>query len=112
MALPTYSINGSITFYGVQSEWQRVAKRRNANGSVTWQNYAMNTWLIAQMEVSTFLSLQALSGHRLTSLATNDIEDVNTGITYISAEIVEVVNAAQIGRRATSVRCVMRVDIT
>jgi hypothetical protein len=111
MAIPSYSVN-SIPLYGVQSSWERVIKRRNADGSATYQPYAMNILSVAQMEMDTFLSLQSLSGARLTSLATNTIDDANVGVVYTSAEIVEAVNVAQIGRRATSVRIVMRVDVS
>ena len=110
MAIPAYSINGT-TFYGVNSEWQRVMKRRGPDG-ITYQPYAMNILSIPQMEMATFLILQALSGQRLASLGTNDIDDVGTGITYTSAEIVEAVNTAQIGRRATGCRLSVRVDVS
>ena len=110
MAIPTYSVNG-ITLYGVTSSWERVIKRRTPAG-ITFQPYAMNNLSISQMEISTFLILQALSGRRLSSLGTNDIDDVGTGITYTSAEIVEAVNTAQIGRRATGCRISIRVDVS
>ncbi len=112
MATPTFVINGTITAYGVKAEWQRVPKRQNSDGTVTWQNYAMHTWDVPQMEMDTYLSLLALSGHRLTSLATTDLNDRNNGASYASAEIVEVINTQQIGRRATSCQVTFRVDIT
>lgn len=110
MAIPTYSINGT-TLHGVVSSWERVIKRRGPDG-ITYQPYAMNILSVSQMEMSTFLTLQALSGQRLTSLGTNDIEDTNVGITYSSAEIVEAVNTAQVGRRATGCRLSIRVDVS
>ncbi len=110
MAIPVYSINGT-TLYGVQSSWERVIKRRGPDG-ITYQPYAMNILSIPQMAMATFLVLQALSGQRLTSLGTNDIDDVGVGITYTSAEIVEAVNTQQIGRRATGCRLSVRVDIS
>lgn len=112
MATPTFVINSTITFYGVKAEWQRVPKRKNSDGSIDWQPYAMHTWDVLQMEMDTFLDLQALSGARLTSLATTDIEDRNNGATYTAAEIVEMVNTSQVGRRATSCRCVFKVDVS
>jgi hypothetical protein len=112
VATPTFVINSSITFFGVKAEWQRVIKRKNADGSITYQPYALHTWTIPQMEMATFLSLQALSGHRLTSLETSDIDDRNNGATYTNAEIVEMVNTSQVGRRATGCRVVFRVDVS
>jgi hypothetical protein len=111
MATPVFTINGSISFYGVKAEWQRVIKRKNADGSITYQPYALHTWTIPQMEVSTFLSLQALSGQRLTSLATTNINDVNNGATYSSVEL-SVVNCTQVGRRATGITASFRVDVS
>jgi len=111
MATPTFVVNGSITFHGVQSTWQRVVKRKNADGSIDYQPYALNVWEISQAEMSSYLSLLAQSGHRLTSLATTDIEDVNNGATYTSAELA-VVNCQQVGRRAVGIRCEFRVDVS
>ena len=111
MATPTFVVNGTITAYGVKAEWQRVPKRQNSDGTVTWQNYAVHTWDVPQMEMDTYLSLLAQSGKRLTSLATTNIDDVNNGATYTAVELA-VVNAQQIGRRAVGIRCEFRVDIT
>lgn len=110
MATPTFVVNGSITCYGVTAEWQRQARRRNGDGSITWQEMASHTWDIPQMEMSTFLSLQALAGSTLSSLATTAITDRNNGATYTTAEIVSVVNASQVGRRAVGVRVEFRVS--
>ena len=106
-----FSINGGSAIPGVIAAWQRVAKRRNTDGSITWQNYALHRWTIAQMEMSACLSLLAQSGKRLTSLATSNINDVNNGATYTSAELT-VVNYQQVGRRAVGIRCEFRADIT
>ena len=111
MATPTYSINGSITFHGVQSTWARVPKRKNSDGSIDYQPYALNFWEVSQAEMSSYLSLMAQSGHRLTSLETNDIDDANEAATYTSVELA-VVNAQQIGRRAVGIRCEFRVDVS
>ena len=111
MATPVFTINGSITFHGVTADWQRVAKRRNADGSIDWQPYALHMWSIEQAEMSSYLSLLAQSGKRLTSLATNDFLDANEAATYTSAEV-GVVNAGQIGRRSVSCRVVFRADVS
>lgn len=103
MATPTFVINGSITCYGVTAEWQRQAKRRNGDGTVNYQSYLLHTWEVPQMEMSIFLSLQALSGSTLTSLATTSLSDRNNGATYTSAAL-GLVNCQQLGRRATGVR--------
>jgi hypothetical protein len=62
--------------------------------------------------MSTFLALNLQQGQQLTSLATTTLADVNNGATYTSAEIVEMVNCAQVGRRATNLRVVFRVDVS
>jgi hypothetical protein len=110
MATPTFVVNTTIACYGVFAGWQRVQKRRTPGG-ITWQNYALHTWDISQMEMSVFLSLLALQGQRLTSLATTAIGDVNNGATYTSAEITTL-SGAQTGRRAVDVRIEFRVDIS
>lgn len=102
MATPTFSINGGSNIPGVSANWQRVEKRRTPAG-ITWQDYALHTWDAAQMEMATYESLRAAQGTVLSSLATTDIEDVNNGATYTSAEITAV-SGSQTGRRATGVR--------
>ena len=111
MATPTFVINGSITFHGVVASWGRVPKRKNSDGSIDYQPYALHTWDVPQMEMDTYLSLLAQSGKRLTSLATTNIDDVNNGATYTAVELA-VVNAQQIGRRAVGIRCEFRVDVS
>ena len=88
-----------------------MPKRKNADGSIEYQPYALHIWQIAQMEMDIYLSLLAQSGKRLTSLATTNINDVNNGATYTNAEV-SVVNAQQIGRRAVGIRCEFRVDVS
>lgn len=111
MAAPVYQINGSISVYGVNSSWQRVPKRINADGSTEWQPYLLNVWEIASMEESTFQSLRALQGAALTSLSTNTPTDRNVGITYSSGVDLGLVNGQQVGRRMTGVTLEFRVDI-
>ena len=111
MATPVFTINGSITFHGVVASWQRVPKRKNSDGSITYQPYSLHTWAIAQAEMSSYLSLLAQSGQRLESLATTNINDVNNGATYTSVEV-DVVNAAQVGRRAVGITASFRVDVS
>jgi hypothetical protein len=63
------------------------------------------------MEMDTYEALEAQQGKRLTSLATNDIDDRNEAATYVNAEI-GIVSCQQIGRRATGVHIEFRVDVT
>ena len=111
MTTPTFVVNGSITAYGVQANWQRVEKRRNDDGTIDYQDYYLHTWDIQQAEMSTFLALQALSGKSLTSLATTDVTDRNEAATYSAGVEMGVVNCQQIGRRATGIRAEFRVKI-
>lgn len=108
MAAPVYVVNGSITCYGVLADWERVPKRTNSDGTVEYQPYARHIWDIPQMEMSTFLSLRAQQGKRLTSLATTDIDDRANGTTYTSVEM-GLVNCRQTGRRAVGVTVEFRV---
>lgn len=110
MTTPVYTVNSSITCYGVRAGWQRVEKRRNSDGTTDFQPWALHTWDIAQMEMTTFESLRALQGAALASLATNDIIDRNDNATYTSA-VLGLVNGQQIGRRAVNVRLEFRVDV-
>lgn len=107
--LPVYVVN-STTFYGVIAGWQRVQKRRTPDG-ITWQNYALHTWEIAQMEVSDFLILQGLQGQRLTNLQTASLADSRIGATYTAAEIIGL-SGEQVGRRMVNVRVEFRVDVS
>ena len=111
MTTPTFVINGSITAYGVNANWERAIKRTNGNGTLDFQPMARHTWDIPQMQMATFLLLQAQQGKRLTSLATTDIDDRNSAATYTSVEM-GLVSCQQVGRRATGVRVEFRVDVT
>lgn len=110
--IPAFVIDSSLTFHGVQANWERAPKRKNNDGTIEYQPYALHTWDIPQVEMSTFLSLQALQGQRLTSLQTTDIDSRNSPATYANAEIIGMVNARQEGRRATGVRVTFRVDVS
>lgn len=110
MTAPVYTVNGSITFYGVRSSWQRVPKRVNSDGTTDWQPYLINSWDIAQAEMSSYEALRALQGAALTSLATNAVEDRNNGDTYTDVEL-SLVNGSQVGRRITNVHLEFRVKV-
>lgn len=111
MAAPAYVVNGSITVYGVIADWERPVKRTNSDGTMTYQPYARHTWDVPQMAMSTYEALEALQGTRLTSLATNDIDDRNEAATYTSVEM-GLVNCQQVGRRAVGVTVEFRVDVS
>lgn len=111
MATPTFVVNGSITCYGVLADWERIPRRTNSDGTIDYQPYARHIWEVGQMEMATFEALEVLQGMRLTSLATNDIDDRNEAATYTSAEM-GIVNCQQVGRRAVGVRVEFRVDVT
>jgi hypothetical protein len=112
MATPTFSINGGSNLAGIRASWQQVVKRRQSDGKIIYQNYALHTWDIEQMEMSAYLSLVAQAGKRLTSLATTNIDDINNGATYSSAEILGVVGGEQVGQRMTGIRVEFRVDVS
>lgn len=111
MTTPTYQVNGSITFHGVRSDWQRIPKRTRADGVTEWQDYAINTWDIGQAEMSAFESLRSLQGAALSSLATNDPADRNEAATYTTVEV-GLVNAAQTGRRAVGLHIEFKVKVS
>lgn len=111
MTTPVYTVNSSITCYGVTADWERQPKRTNSDGTTDWQPYARHIWEIPQMTMAAFLLLRAQQGKRLTSLATNDIDDRNEAATYASAEM-GMVNCQQVGLRATGVTVEFRVDVT
>lgn len=108
MTTPTFVINSTITAHGVVANWQRVVKRQNADGTTTYQPYWLHTWDIAQMEMTTFLGLQALQGQALTSLATTTVTDRNNAATYTSVTM-SLVSGQHTGRRVTGVRLEFRV---
>lgn len=111
MTTPTYTVNGSITLYGVRSDWQRLPKRTNNDGTVTYQEWAINTWDVPQATMANYEALRALQGAALASLATNDIDDRNEAATYSDGVEVGLVNAAQTGRRAVGLRVEFRVKV-
>lgn len=110
MATPTFSINGGAAIPGVTASWQLLVKRQTPAG-IEWQDYAMHTWDIAQAEMTVFETLRAAQGRVLSIMATTDIEDINNGANYTSAEITSIVAGSQTGRRATGVRVEFRVKI-
>ena len=109
MATPTFAINGGAALSGVLASWQRVEKRWTP-ARIVWQDCAIHTWDIAQMEMNDFETLRALRGRVLSSLATTNINSINSGATYTNAEIISVYGS-QIGRRAVNVRVEFRVKI-
>jgi hypothetical protein len=111
VATPIFSVNGGAAIPGVVANWQRVQKRRQSNGVIVYQNYALHTWSIEQMDMAAFLAFRTLQGNRLTSLATTDIDDRNNGATYTAAEV-KLIICNQVGRRATAIQIEFRVDIT
>lgn len=109
MTTPTFAINGGANIPGVTATWQRLEKRWTPAG-IEWQAYALHTWDIAQMEMGVFLALRAKRGRVLSSLATTNIADINSGATYTDAEIITV-SGSQLGRRAVNVRVEFRVKL-
>lgn len=112
MATPTFAVNSGNNLPGITSDWQRVVKRRDNDGTITYQNYAINIWDAPYMDMSEFLILQGLKGQALTSLDTTDIDDRANGATYTSAEIISTVKCEQAGLMATGVRIEIRVDVS
>lgn len=107
-----YSVNGGSQIYGVQSDWQRQVKSRDTDGTSVYQNYALNTWTVANMTMANYLTLQALSGAILTSLETNDIDDRDAAATYNSGvEVVNAVTAQHVGVQAQGVTVQFRVKV-
>ena len=106
----TYQVNG-IEIHGVKSNWKKVPKRKNTDGSIDFQDWALNIWSLEQQEMTAYETVQLLSGLVITSLDTNDIDNRNTGKQYTSVELGSV-NCTHIGRRATNITLEFRVDIT
>lgn len=106
-----YSVNGGSEILGVLSTWQRLPKQRQTTGIITFQTYALNTWTVANMTMTIFQTLQALSGQTLTSLETNDITARKSGATYSAGAEVGIVNCQHIGVQAQQVTIRFRVKI-
>lgn len=107
-----YSVNGGSEILGVISTWRRLPKQRQTTtGLITFQDYALNTWTVANMTMATFLTLQALSGQVLDSLETNDITARKTGATYSAGAEVGVVNCQHVGVQAQQVTIQFRVKV-
>ncbi len=108
----TYSINGGNEIHGVESDWQRQPVRQNADGTTDFNDWSLNIWQLAEMDMAEFETIRALQGTALTSLETNDIDDRNVAATYTTVILTGVVNGQQIGRRMTNVTLTFRVDTT
>ncbi len=107
-----YSVNGGSEIFGVLSTWQRLPKQRQTTtGQITFQNYALNTWQLASMTMTLFLTLQALSGQNLTSLETNDITARKSAATYSAGAEVGLVNCQHVGLEAQGVTVQFRVKV-
>lgn len=106
-----YSVNGGSEILGVLSTWQRLPKQRQATGIITFQAYALNTWTVANMTMTIFQTLQALSGQNLTSLETNDITARKSGATYSAGAEVGVISCQHIGVQAQQVTIRFRVKV-
>ena len=107
-----YSVNAGSEIFGVESTWRRLPKQRQTTtGAITFQDYALNTWTIANMTMALFLTLQALAGQTLTSLETNDITARKTGATYSAGAEVGLINCQHAGVQAQGVTIQFRVKV-
>ncbi len=109
--MTTYSVNGGTSIPGVESTWHQIPKQKQANGIITFQDYAKNTWNIPNMSMVNYLTLQALSGTTITSLETNDVTDRGSAATYSAGVEVGVVNCQHVGVQAQAVRIEFRVKV-
>lgn len=110
MATPTFAVNGGPDLPGVNSNWQRLPKRKNTDGTIEYLSWALNTWHVPEMSMANFETLQAMSGAVLISLDTTDIDDRNNGAQYTDAEL-DVVNGRHVGLRVLDVRLAFRVKV-
>jgi hypothetical protein len=107
-----YSVNGGSEIFGVISTWRRIPKQRQTTtGAITFQDYALNTWTIANMTMAIFLALQDLSGKNLTTLETNDIAARKSAKTYSAGAEVGLVNCQHVGLDAQQVTIQFRVKV-
>jgi hypothetical protein len=108
----TYNINSGSKIHGVHGSWKRIAKRKNSDGTIDFSDWAIHTWEIPVITMSNFEELRLQQGKQLTTLQTNDIDDINFGKIYSSAFIEGVVNGGQLGLVVMSVKITFRVDVT
>lgn len=107
MATPTFSINGT-SVDGVKAVWRRLPKRQLDTGAIEYQDFLEHTWDVGIMPMSTFLTIQLLKGQVLSSVATTDIDDLNNGATYTTAEL-GMVSCKHEGLFAKNVRLEFRI---
>lgn len=107
-----YSYNGGSEIPGVVSDWQRIPQRQTASGTTVFTSLAINMWQIPQMTDTDFEALQALIGTVLTSLETNNINDRNTGATYLDSVILRALSGQQMGHIVTGVAAEFEVQIS
>jgi hypothetical protein len=106
-----YNVNEGAEVHGVRANWQRVPKRKRADGVIEHYPYAFHTWDIPEMDMTTHLALSALKGRVLSSLTTTNINNRNSLATYTGAEMVSMVNGKQQGLMMNGVQIQFKVDV-
>jgi hypothetical protein len=107
----TYSVDGGSEIHGVQSSWKRIPIRTDSDGTITHSRWAINTWEIPIIGLTNFETLRAAQGTSLTSVETNDINNINDGKTYPRAFLEGVVNGGHLAIQMHSVKLTFRIDI-
>lgn len=110
-AAVAYAVNSGSAIYGVKSAWQRITLRNNPDGTLAFSPWAINTWRIAKLGMTEFLSLRSLQGTTLTSLDTNNIYARNTLVSYSDAILESAVQAGHEGLNAIGVDLRFRVKV-
>ena len=105
-----YSINSGSEIHGVTSTWRRVPTRIQEDGEITYNAWAINEWSIPLLTITNFETLKAAEGDTITSLETNDIDDINSGATYTTVILESLVNGSHVGLHMENVRVTFRVD--
>lgn len=108
---PYYRLNLGTIIPGIAASWQRQVKRKNDDGTITYQPYALHTWDIPVATMDLYLELLALKGTAFSRLITNDIDNRNIGRVYNAGELINVIPGQQVGRRMTGLKIEFRVDV-
>ena len=85
-----YQVNSTAITAGVQAQWEPIQTKNGGRGVPSYSDFYRHTWSIAEIDVATYLTLEALKGTALTSLDTTDQSSPNTAANYTTAKCVTV----------------------
>lgn len=99
-----YAVNGNAITAGIQAAWAPIQTGLEDDGAPKYNDlWAEHVWSIPRMEMTDYLTLQALRGTSITSVVTTTEDEPNTQNDYSTGRVMEV-SGEQRGRQMLNVR--------